>query len=204
MTAETTKKKDYESQLTIGHYILKQIYQHVVLFGGMLGGAWAGLVAGARWFPQSMSLDKAQTFATKKPPIPPAQIEQVTQAKVLIRNQGMWERIGLHKIPGLKIVPTEAGLWTGLTGMFIGSTISALILGYGHWKKEKMAQLQVDEITKDISDIEVFKKTDPELKKENTRLWAMLREKEQRTGEAPRQSWREQVNTATTAADRRV
>ena len=45
--------------------------------------------------------------------------------------------------------------------------------------------MQVDEITKNISDIEVFKKTDPELKAENTRLWNELHARDKGRDVAP-------------------
>lgn len=197
MATDKEVKKDYEGKLGVGTYIGKEIYQAVVGLGGVLGGSWAGLVAGARWFPHAMGLDEAKhTVKTMKTRHygDAAKVKNYITASFLTKNQKTWETFHLHKVPGLKIVPSERGVYLSFAGMFLGSLISGLTLGYGHWKKEKQAQLQVDEITKDISDIEVFKKTDPELKKENTRLWAMLQEREQRGGKAPRDSWREQAH----------
>lgn len=140
-----------DEKLGFGNYIMKEIYQTVVALGGMVGGAWAGAAAAAKWMKDT----------------PMASVEQ-------------WRELPLvGKIPGLKNPLGQRQLMVGgLGGMFAGTLVSGLILGYGHWKKEKQAQMQVDEITKDISRIELFKKTDPELKAENQRLWKMIEERE--------------------------
>ena len=96
--------------------------------------------------------------------------------------------------------------WGGLGGLFVGTLASGIVLGYEHWKKIKQSQLQVDEITKDISDIEVFKKTDPELKAENERLWAELKKHDggsmvEKVGSHKKESWKEAAASAEPAAE---
>lgn len=121
---------------------------------GLVGGAYAGLLA-AKQFMKNSVVD-----------------ERIVQA---------WDKVPatIRKIPGFKN-PISKGqlMWGALPGLFVGTLAAGVVLGYGHWKKIKQAQLQVDEITKDISDIEVFKKTDPELKAENTRLWSELKKRD--------------------------
>lgn len=104
----------------------------------------------------------------------------------------------LKKLPGFKTSApktTQLALGGG-AGLFLGSLLSAICLGYGHWKKVAQAQLQVDEITRNISDIEVFQKTNPELKAENARLWTELHAREKASGHAPvkqAESWTEKA-----------
>jgi hypothetical protein len=134
------QKKNIEAETGLGNYLLKQVYQQVVAWGGILGGAYVGILA-------------AKPF-----------IKVIDPVNLPI----------VSKIPGLKNASFDQLKWGGGIGAFIGMMTSGIILGYGHWKKIKQSQLQVDEITKNISDIEVFKKTDPELKAENERLWQEL------------------------------
>lgn len=157
----TNERPTYDEKLSFGSYIGKEIYQTVVAIGSAVAGAYAGIVAAKKWMPDA---------------------EAIAQVK--------WEKLPyVTKIPGLKIAPSLKQLqYGGIGGLMAGTTIGGLILGYGHWKKEKQAQMQVDEITRDVSNIELFKKTDPELKAENQRLWKLLKEREAKGG-----NWQAQI-----------
>ncbi|MEJ0010189.1 MAG: hypothetical protein WDN72_06570 [Alphaproteobacteria bacterium] len=155
---ENKPGNDYDGQLSFGTYIGKEVYQLAVSFGSLIGGWYAGLGIGKVAFNGTAPAAKQAEWA-----------------------EGLGKS-GFVRAAGLKTLPGKAQMISGVVGMFAGSILGGLVLGYGHWKKEKQAQMQVDELTKDISDIEVFRKTDPELKQENQRLWKMLKDKE---GEAP-------------------
>ena len=145
------QKKDIDSEIGMGNYLLKQVYQLGVTFGGIFGGAYAGVLATLPFFKN-------------------------TQPNDLVK---------LHKIPGLKHASANQMQWGGGIGAFLGMMMSGIVLGYGHWKKIRQSQMQVDEITKNISDIEVFKKADPELKAENERLWNELHARDKGRDVAP-------------------
>ena len=157
-----------EKQVGFGTHSGKQIYQQVLSWGGMLGGGYIGILVGKR-------------FAD------PAGLPLTTQAK--------WERIPLlSKLPSLKEVPSNSAFkWGGGIGLVVGMLTSGIVLGYEHWKKIRQAQLQVDEITRDVSDIEVFKKPDPELKAENERLWSELHAKKEQAP-AGHKAWKDAVH----------
>lgn len=159
--ADVTKSETtIEKQTSMGTYLLKQLYQISVSLVGSVGGALAGL-----------GISKALSKGA-------APEEHMVR---LWKGLPYW----ITKIPGLKLAPTSGQLKWGLGGgALIGTIGSSVVLGYEHWKKIKQSQLQVDEITRDISDIEVFKKTDPELAAENERLWAELHKRE-KEGHAP-------------------
>ena len=165
--AQKNKSDDIEKQTSMSTYLVKQIYQDTVAIVGSFGGAYAGLLAAKKFM---------------KSPLPDERVAQ------------MWEKIPstIRKIPGFRSpISQSQAMWGALPGMFIGTLASGVILGYGHWKKIKQAQLQVDEITKDISDIEAFKKADPELKAENTRLWAELKKRDAAHGTTEKAAMRQ-------------
>ncbi len=169
--------RDYDAKLGFGSYMVKKLYEMAVIVGSQVAGVWGGLALGNKWFPDNpMMAEKGW--------------------KDLIGRLSTW--------PGLKQAPSLQAMWVAIGGAAFGGLIGGLTLGYGHWKKEKQAQLQVDEITKDISDIELFKKTDPELKRENQRLWAMLKEKEvaPKIRSKPAGSWREKIAASETPENR--
>ncbi len=153
MQAADNSTTNIDEKTGFGNYLVKQAYQIIVSTGGVIGGAYAGVVGAKRLLKDAViSAEHAVEWA--KLPV-------------------------ISKLPGLKTAPSMKQLqFGGIIGAVIGSMASGLVLGYGHWKKVKQAQMQVDEITKNISDIEVFKATDPELKAENQRLWAELQKRE--------------------------
>lgn len=65
-------------------------------------------------------------------------------------------------------------------GAAAGSIVSGIALAYGHWRKEESQKLAVDEINRDIANMKIRQRTDPELLKENDRLRAMLEQEEQK------------------------
>ncbi len=67
--------------------------------------------------------------------------------------------------------------WVGAAALgMVGSIIGSVFVGYQKWRKEESARLAASEIDRDISQLEVFSKRDPELVAENKRLRAMLAE----------------------------
>lgn len=153
MANDTTNTPTIEEQTSVGTYLRKQLYQQTVAWGGLVGGSYLGVLAG-------------KAFSKG--------------VEVTTEHQQWWSELPvLSKLPLLKTAPSMKVLqWGAGVGALVGSMVSGVILGYEHWKKIKQSQLQVDELTRDISDIEVFKKTDPELKEENARLWAELKKRE--------------------------
>lgn len=161
------ERTDYDKELSVGTYAGKKIYEVVVSLGTTAAGMWGGLAAAGKFV--KPHTDEAITKAA---------VNIVTGAAPGI-EEGMRLPGFLGKLPGLKQAFTNRQLAWGAGGGFMaGSILGGLFLGYEHWQKVKREQLQVDEITKDISDIEVFKKTDPELAAENKRLWAELNKRE--------------------------
>ena len=162
MDKEKNTAPNYDKELSVGTYTGKKIYETVVGIGSTALGVWGGLVAAAKL-------------------IKPGTVEKVSH--VLVNPRAVKESViklpgFMGKLPGLKNGFTQRQLqWGGFGGALIGSIAGGLVLGYEHWQKVKREQMQVNEITKDISDIEVFKKTDPELKAENERLWAQVNER---------------------------
>ena len=162
----------YGGQLSIGNYVAKELYQTVVGLVAPLGGAVLGLLIGRKTMPGTSNISPRE-----------------------------WESMPefIRKIPGLKTPPTKQHGYAALGGLMGGSIVATLLLGYGHWKKEKQAQMQVDEITHDVSNIELFKKTDPELKAENDRLWKLMQARDGKPGFAdkegrkPDAGWKESV-----------
>lgn len=135
---------DHEKELSFGTYLGKKFYETAVSLGSMVAGGWAGLAAAHRFI-----APKAGEVA-----------QPLTFG---------------GKIPGLRGEFTaRQRILGGLGGLFAGAVGSGIALGYEHWVKVKREQLQVDEITREISGIALFRKTDPELKAENDRLWAEL------------------------------
>jgi hypothetical protein len=159
-----------EEKTSFGAYIGKWLYTAVVELGGLIGGGVAGFAVGKALFPNSEPILH----------IKPDALEGIAQAMANEKNAktaNEWAAI-FDKVPGLRKIPSIKAVWGMGIGAFAGSIVGTLILGYGHWKEGKQAQIQVNEIMKDISDIEIFKKTDPELKAENQRLWAELNKRE--------------------------
>jgi hypothetical protein len=171
------KSNDIEKQTSVGAYLVKQLYQQAVVFGSIIGGAYLGLMASKPFFKAAETGERAAQ---------------------------LWQRVPafIRKMPGLaKPMSANHVMWGGGIGMLLGSLTGGITLGYEHWKKIKQSQLQVDEITRDISDIEVFKKTDPELKAENERLWAELKKHDggsmvEKIGGHKKESWKEAADAA--------
>lgn len=189
--AADNKSTNVEEQIGISNYLLKQLYQITVSVGSILGGAYAGLVATKPFFKEKASevvKNAEEMFSTPR----------VSESE---RSAARWKEIPyLSKIPGIRNIRSFKQLqWGAGGGAFVGMLASFVVLGYEHWKKIKQSQLQVDEITKDVSDIEVFKKTDPELKAENDRLWAELKKRDSTTtmaekfSSSKKESWRDKT-----------
>jgi hypothetical protein len=151
--ATDTNKTNIEKETSFLTYIGKEIYQTTVGLVGAVGGTLLGIFATKPFFKDAVVSKDMQAIWKSQP----------------------W----ISKIPGLGKPISDSQLkWGGLGGLFVGVMAAGMTLGYEHWKKIKQAQLQVDEITRDISEIEVFKKTDPELAAENKRLWAELKKRD--------------------------
>lgn len=67
-----------------------------------------------------------------------------------------------------------AGAALGITGLTAGSVTVA----YDQWKNDESARIAAREIDRDISKLEIFRPSNPEIVAENKRLRAMLAEKE--------------------------
>lgn len=181
-----TQSKDYDGKLSVGTYIGKEIYQTVVSFGSLIGGAFAGLFAGKAMFSKAAPVMEAEKWT---------------------QSLG-----GFTKIPGLGKPLAKMHGYTAGAGAFLGMMTGGLILGYGHWKKTKQAQMQIDEVSKDIAGIEVFKKTDPELKAENEKLWAQVNAREKHGAshaekvrpEGEHANWRDHLHTPSSSEAQRA
>lgn len=179
--ANQTERNNYESELSVGTYTGKKIYELVVSVGSSALGAWGGLAAAGKY-------------------MKPGTVEQVslldnTVSEVAESAKELPGFIG--KLPGLRgAFSSRQLMWGAGGGVFAGGIIGGLVLGYEHWQKVKREQLQVDEITKDVSDIEVFKKTDPELKAENERLWTELNKREPKPNHSAHHARREHASHA--------
>ena len=51
------QKKDIDSEIGMGNYLLKQVYQLGVTFGGIFGGAYAGVLATLPFFKNTQPND---------------------------------------------------------------------------------------------------------------------------------------------------
>lgn len=175
-----TQNTKHEDELSIGSYIGKQIYQESMSIGSLIAGGYAGLMAG-----------KA---ASKVSETNPATFYEILPNAV-------------KKIPGFGTpISNNAMKYGGITGIIGGTIAATTILGYEHWQKVKREQLQVDELTKNLSDLEVFKKSDPELLAENKRLWAELNARDAaaskthaHTREPSSDQWTDRIKTTSEA-----
>ena len=59
-------------------------------------------------------------------------------------------------------------------GAFLGSMFGGMAVNYNEWRKDESARLAAEEVNKNISQMEIFKPSDPEIVAENKRLRAML------------------------------
>jgi hypothetical protein len=180
-----TQSAKHEDELSVGSYIGKQLYQQGVAWGSVIGGAYAGTMAG-----------KA--------------VSKVTD----MNKAGYYDILPkfMKKIPGFGAPVSDKALKVGGgVGMLAGSLIAGITLGYEHWQKVKREQLQVDELTRNLSDLEAFKKSDPELLAENKRLWTELHARDASAGKGHEQiiaqhqarqhgGWAEQATVSSEAA----
>jgi len=149
MANEALEQK-HADDLSIGRYTFKKIREMVVMGGGAIGGALAGI------------------FAGKPSEIPLIAAEVVEEIPLLKRLPTF--------ISGMsKGQAALAGI-----GAMIGTVAGALIIGYEHWRKEESQKLAVDEMNKDMADTIAIQPVDKELVTENKRLRGMLHELEEK------------------------
>lgn len=84
---------------------------------------------------------------------------------------------GLLKMPEPDLAKNAKYVGAGV-GAFFGSMFGGMAVNYNEWRKDESARLAAEEVNKNISQMEIFKPSDPELVSENKRLRAMLAEKE--------------------------
>lgn len=89
--------------------------------------------------------------------------------------------LGLPASEGLKTAKAAGAAAGALTGAIAGGTV----VGYHKWKKEESTRLAAAEINEDVSKLELFRPSDPELVAENKRLRAMLAKEDKGSAEVP-------------------
>lgn len=122
----------------------------------------------------------AASFENIRKTDPGFEVNTIDSAIKVINSANEQEVEAIRKVLGMPEPDAlKTAKWVGAgVGGFLGSMFGGMAVNYNEWRKDESARLAAEEVNKNISQMEIFKPSDPELVAENKRLRAMLAEKD--------------------------